>query len=143
MLSHSLHRGNDRLFGKNKSITKISSLNTSIKCTNELQKMSQSSDKMAYENSAAKRSLISSYPVCHFTKYFKKQLHKKKKLWLKIWNKQIQRIFMSPTFQKSTKNDQGPAVQSIISSTSSLMVKTLTVLVSTISNSQVFLLKKM
>ena len=39
-------------------------------------------------------------------------------------------------------NIQGPVVQSIISLTSSLVVKMLTVLVSTISNSQVFLLKK-
>ena len=38
---------------------------------------------------------------------------------------------------------QGPAVQSIISLTSSLVVKMLTVLVSTISNTWVFLLKKM
>ena len=36
---------------------------------------------------------------------------------------------------------QGPDVQSIVSLTSSLVVKMLTVLVSTISNSQVFLLK--
>ena len=36
----------------------------------------------------------------------------------------------------------GPVVQSIVSFTSSLVVKLLTVLVSTISNSQVFLLKK-
>ena len=35
----------------------------------------------------------------------------------------------------------GPVVQSIVSLTSSLVVKILTVLVSTISNSQVFLLK--
>ena len=34
--------------------------------------------------------------------------------------------------------DQGPVVQSIVSLTSSFVVKTLTVLVSTISNSQVF-----
>ena len=38
---------------------------------------------------------------------------------------------------------QGPIVQSIISLTSSLVVKMLTVLVSTISNSQELLLKKM
>ena len=38
--------------------------------------------------------------------------------------------------------DQGPVVQSVVRLTSSLMVKILTVLVSTISNSQVFLLKK-
>ena len=37
--------------------------------------------------------------------------------------------------------DQGPDVQSIVSLTSSLVVKMLTVLV--VSNSQVFLLKKM
>ena len=36
----------------------------------------------------------------------------------------------------------GPAVQSIVSLTSSLVVKILTVIVRTISNSQVFLLKK-
>ena len=36
---------------------------------------------------------------------------------------------------------QGPVVQSIVSLTSSLVVKILTVLASTISNSQVFLLK--
>ena len=38
--------------------------------------------------------------------------------------------------------NQGPVVQSIVSLTISLVVKMLTVLVSTISNSQVFLLKK-
>ena len=37
----------------------------------------------------------------------------------------------------------GPVVQSIVSLTSLLVVKMLTFLVSTISNSQVFLLKKM
>ena len=37
---------------------------------------------------------------------------------------------------------QGPVVQSIVSLTSSLVVKMLTVLVSTIPNSQVFLMKK-
>ena len=36
----------------------------------------------------------------------------------------------------------GPVVQSIVSLTSWLVVKMLTILVSTISNSQVFLLKK-
>ena len=41
------------------------------------------------------------------------------------------------------KNVLGPVVQSIVSLTSSLVVKMLTVLVSTISNSQVFSLKKM
>ena len=37
---------------------------------------------------------------------------------------------------------KGPVVQSIVSLTSSLVVKMLTVLVSTVSSSQVFLLKK-
>ena len=37
---------------------------------------------------------------------------------------------------------QGPVVQSIVSLTTSLVIKTVTVLVNTISNSQVFLLKK-
>ena len=36
----------------------------------------------------------------------------------------------------------GPVIQSIVSLTSSIMIKMLTVLVSTISTSQVFLLKK-
>ena len=39
--------------------------------------------------------------------------------------------------------NQGPVVQSIVSLMSSSVVKMLTVLISTISNSQVFLLKKM
>ena len=38
---------------------------------------------------------------------------------------------------------QGPVVQSVVSLTSSLVIKMLTILVSTISNSQIFLLKKM
>ena len=38
--------------------------------------------------------------------------------------------------------DQGPVVQNMVGLTSSLVVKMLTVLVSTISNSQLFLLKK-
>ena len=42
---------------------------------------------------------------------------------------------------KITPEGLGPVVQNIVSLTSSLMVKMLTVLVSTISNSQVFLLK--
>ena len=42
---------------------------------------------------------------------------------------------------KCSKN-LGPVVESIVSLTSSLVVKMLTILVSTISNSQVFLLKK-
>ena len=36
----------------------------------------------------------------------------------------------------------GPVVQRVVSLTSSLMVKIISVLVSTISNSQIFLLKK-
>ena len=43
---------------------------------------------------------------------------------------------------KEKKNYQGLVVQSIFSLTSLLVVKMLTVIVSTISNSQVFLLKK-
>ena len=39
-------------------------------------------------------------------------------------------------------DEQGPVVQSVVSLTSSLVVKMLTVQVSTISNAQVFLLKK-
>ena len=39
-------------------------------------------------------------------------------------------------------NDQGPVVQSIVSLTSSLVVKMLSVLVSKVSDSQLFLLKK-
>ena len=46
---------------------------------------------------------------------------------------------MSPSYDEH----QGPVVHSIVSLTSSLVVKMLTVLVSIISNSQVFLLKKM
>ena len=42
----------------------------------------------------------------------------------------------------SVKTNQVPVVQSIVSLTSSLVVKMLSVLVSTLSNSQVFLLKK-
>ena len=45
-------------------------------------------------------------------------------------------------YAKQSYNEQGPVVQSVVSSTSLLVVKMLTVLVSTISNSQVFLLKK-
>ena len=40
------------------------------------------------------------------------------------------------------KHNQGPVVQSIVSLTNSLVVKMLTVLVNTISNLQVFLLRK-
>ena len=43
----------------------------------------------------------------------------------------------------STDNNLGPVVQSIVSLTSSLVVKMLTVLVNTISNSQVFFAEKM
>ena len=42
----------------------------------------------------------------------------------------------------SDYSDQGPVVQSVVSLTSPLVVKMITALVSTISNSQVFLLKK-
>ena len=50
-------------------------------------------------------------------------------------NSVIQISWLKPT-------DLGPVVQSIVSLTCSLMVRMLTALVSTISNSQVFLLKK-
>ena len=50
---------------------------------------------------------------------------------------------MQSFFMFTRKTDQGPVVQSIISLTSSLVVKMLIVLVSALSNSQVFLLKKM
>ena len=42
----------------------------------------------------------------------------------------------------NNKQHPGPVVQNIVSLTSSLVVKILTVIVSTISNSHVFLLKK-
>ena len=45
-------------------------------------------------------------------------------------------------FESLSDDDLGPVVQSIVCLMSSLVVKMLTVLVSTISNSQVFLLKK-
>ena len=57
-------------------------------------------------------------------------------------------ISLNVNFNKSLTNDVvsfeqlGPVVQSIVSLTSLLMVKMLTVLVSTKSNSQLFLLKK-
>ena len=51
-------------------------------------------------------------------------------------------IVVSPDYNPSYAVDQGPVVQSTVSLTSSLVIKMLAVLVSTISNSQVFLLKK-
>ena len=36
---------------------------------------------------APKSSLIRVYTVCHSTKYSKKQLYKKQKLFQKVWNK--------------------------------------------------------
>ena len=45
-------------------------------------------------------------------------------------------------FSRCGSNDQGPVVQSIVSIMSSLVVKMLTFVGSTVSNSQVFLLKK-
>ena len=50
-------------------------------------------------------------------------------------------LFVLVLFSKLSSY-QGPLVQNIVSLTSSLVVKILIVLVSTISNSQVFLLKK-
>ena len=43
---------------------------------------------------------------------------------------------------RGSKRRSGPVVQSVVTLTSSLVVKILTVLVSTISNSQLILLKK-
>ena len=60
-------------------------------------------------------------------------------LWELYEQLKIQGIFR----RAGEDSDQGSVVQSIVSLTSSLVVKMLTVLVSTISNSQVFLLKKM
>ena len=56
----------------------------------------------------------------------------------------LRRIYAEQSAASSNKQIEilGPDVQSIVSLTSSLMVKMLTVLVSTISNSQVFLLIK-
>ena len=51
-------------------------------------------------------------------------------------------LHVSRAISLSHVGNQGPVVQSVVSLTSSLVVKLLTVLVSTISNSQVFLLKK-
>ena len=51
-------------------------------------------------------------------------------------------LLMTRNIASDKKSIQGPVVQSIVSLTSLLVVKMLTVLVSTISNSQVFLLKK-
>ena len=46
-------------------------------------------------------------------------------------------------FLHADSKDQGPVVQSVVSLTSSFVVKMLTVLVNTISNSQLVLLKNM
>ena len=61
----------------------------------------------------------------------------------KLWESScdvLQVLFRIASSKKGTL--QGPVVQNIVSLISSLIVKMLTVLVSTISNSQVFLLKK-
>ena len=50
---------------------------------------------------------------------------------------------LSTAFVNAQSNDQGPVVQSVVSLSNTLVVKILTVLLSTISHSQVFLLKKM
>ena len=51
-------------------------------------------------------------------------------------------IILKGRYGRTHKKQQGPVVQSIVSLTRLLMVKMLSVLVSTISNSQLFLLKK-
>ena len=64
-------------------------------------------------------------------------------LWHLIW---VYTVCFGPFVQIlriNTADVQGPIVQSIVSLTSWLKVKMLTVLVSTISNSQIFLLKKL
>ena len=65
-------------------------------------------------------------------------------LWL--WNHQMIQRTTKPTIRsvwpENAQIIQGPVVQSIVNLTSSLEAKILTFLVSTISNSQVFLLKK-
>ena len=62
-------------------------------------------------------------------------------LFLMLQRRQIRHFCL---FQMHLDNEfQGPVVQSVVSLTSALVVKMLTVLVSTISNSQVFLLIKM
>ena len=99
---------------------------------------------MIYANSAdpdrsaleGEVSLIRIYIVCHSTIYFKKQLPTKQNL----GQKNIK--YSVPNFRTFSVNDLGPVVQSIISLTSLLVVKMLIVPISTISNSQVFLLKK-
>ena len=55
---------------------------------------------------------------------------------------QIVHSLMKRTLENSIEDVQGPVVQSIVSLKSSLEVKLLTVLVSMVSNLQVFLLKK-
>ena len=60
----------------------------------------------------------------------------------KIIESCLVQIFLGILRVKFWVNFQGPVVQSIVSLVSSLVVKMLTVLVSTISNSQLFLLKK-
>ena len=56
----------------------------------------------------------------------------------------LSRVYVSQLirYAKACSKYQGPVVQSIVSLTSSLAVKMLTVLVSTLSNLQVCLLKK-
>ena len=56
--------------------------------------------------------------------------------WLRDW-----RHFLFVSFLVKITKYQGPGVQIFVSLTSSLVVKMLTVLVSTVANSQVFLLK--
>ena len=76
------------------------------------------------------------YPehTCIFLLRSKKNINNfwwKKAFYLELWQKNTQKNY-----------NQGPVVQSIVSLMSLLVVKMLTVLVSTVSNSQVFLLKK-
>ena len=61
-----------------------------------------------------------------------------------LFNKKLMAKNAGKRLLEVNKNEKlGPVVQSIVSLTSYLVVKILTVLVTTISNSQVFLLRKM
>ena len=62
--------------------------------------------------------------------------------WSPISNNTLKQKKQFDPIALDNRGIQGPVVQSIVSLTSLLVVKILTVLVSTISNSQVFLLKK-
>ena len=89
--------------------------------------------------------------IFHWKKKQKTKTKKQKKKqqqktpYLELWPEHAPKTdsLMIPfILSQSQLNNLGPVVQSIISLTSYLVVKMLTVLVKSISNSQVFLLKK-